>query len=232
MEEKMKQTAADAEGHRKRIRERFINGGLETFQDYEILELLLTYAIPRVDTKPIAKQLIAHFGSFHAVLEATVPELTAVKGIGENSAVFISMLLQVYRAYERDRRAEKEPLSSVDRVKEHCRGLFVGEREEKLYLICLNARLKPVADVLVCSGTVNGISVLSRQIAAEAMRHSAIGVILTHNHPAGGTEPSAEDLRFTEDCRRALNALDIRLYDHIIVGDRAVSLRESGRISF
>lgn len=216
------------DGHRTRLRERFEKEGLDGFQNHEVLELLLTYVIPRQDTNPIAHRLIDRFGSLHAVLEADPRELAEVDGMGEKSAAFIGMIVPVMRRYENEKVKDRPMLDRVSKLKQYCTSLLAGEREEKLFLIILDAQLKVISHAMLAKGTVNGISVSSRQVAAEAMRRNATGVVLVHNHPSGGTEPSDEDLSFTADCARALSALDIRLYDHLIVGDECVSLRERG----
>lgn len=218
------------DGHRSRLRERFETEGLDGFQAHEVLELLLTYVIPRQDTNPIAHRLLERFGSLRAVLEAEPRELADVPGMGEKSAAFIGMIVPVMRRYEKEKTKDRPVLDRVSKLKEYCSALLAGEREEKLYLLCMDASLKVISHAMLAKGTVNGISVFSRQVAAEAVRRNATGVVLVHNHPSGGTEPSNEDLSFTADCARALNALDIRLYDHLIVGDECVSLREKGLI--
>lgn len=217
---------SEHEGHRKRLRERFLNAGLDALAEHEVLELLLTYALPRRDTKPVAKALIARFGDLRGVLQAAPAELTEVEGISENAAVFLCMLNPVQRLCQKQALAGGRTLNTVSQVKSYCQSLFSSDTEEKLYLICLDPRLKVKACTLIATGTVNGIMMSPRQIAEEAVRQRATGVILTHNHPSGNPVPSGEDIQFTCLVRQALNALEIRLYDHIVVGDTCESVRD------
>lgn len=222
---------SEHEGHRERLRERYLRAGIDGLNEHEVLELMLTYAIPRRDTKPIAKALIERFGSIDRVLKATAEELSAVDGMGPSSAVFLTLFDQVWHLCAEQRSRKGSDLSSVTKVKEHCMGLLSGYREELLYVLCLNPKLELIAAVKMASGTVNGVTVAPRQVAEEALRRGASGVVLAHNHPSGNPSPSREDIRFTTEVRRALEALSIPLYDHIVVGDTATSLKENG-VSF
>ena len=222
---------SEHEGHKKRMRERYRQNGLEGFSEHEVLELLLSYVFTRGDTNPLAHRLIARFGSLARVLEAGPEELEKVEGMGERSAAFISMLLPVFRSYSMSK-SKMKVLDTVQALKDYCRGLYVGANEEIMYLVCLDARLKLINVVEVAKGTVNGIVTSTKKVAEEAVRQMATGVVLVHNHPGGSTQASREDIDFTYRCRKALEPLEIRLYDHIIVGKECVSLRESGDLSF
>lgn len=221
---------SEHEGHRKRLRERYLRAGLEGMAEHEVLELILTYAIPRRDVKPIAKELIFRFQSLRGVMQAREEELCTVDGVGESAAALIRLFLPVAQMCARQAMGEKPCMDSARVVKEYCRALIGTEREEKLYLLCLDPRLRLKACVFLAGGTVNGIQISSRQIAEEALRGGATGVILTHNHPSGNPEPSREDIAFTREIKRTLMTLDIHLYDHIIVGEECVSLKERGEI--
>lgn len=220
---------SEHEGHRARLRERYAQTGFDGFADHEVLELLLTYCIPRRDTNPLAHRLIERFGSLHGVMCADQEELKRVDGMGENSAAFVSMLLPLLRKVELNGEDERLLLDTYGKLKEYCRKLFIGEKQEVLYLICLDPSLHLIRPVLLSRGTVDGIAATARLVAGEAMKWNASGAVLTHNHPSGNPSPSQEDIRFTEDVRRALNALDITLHDHIIVGRTTLSLTEAQR---
>ncbi len=219
------------EGHKKRMRDRYRENGLDGFSEHEALELLLSYVFTRGDTNPLAHRLVERFGSFARVLEASPVELASVEGMGERSAAFVSMMLPLFRYYSM-RKADATVLDTVQKLKDYCRGLFVGANEEIMYIVCLDARLKLINHVEVARGTVNGIVTSTKKVAEEAVRQMATGVVLVHNHPGGSMQASAEDIDFTYRCRKALDPLEIRLYDHIIVGKDCMSMRENGDLSF
>lgn len=198
---------SEHEGHKKRMRERFRQAGLNGFQEHEVLELLLSYVFTRSDTNPLAHKLIDRFGSLAGVLEAKPEELCAVEGMGERSAAFIGMLLPLYQQYEASRNKAMTELTSVGAIKRYCRGMFVGETEEKLYILCLDPRLRLLKKVLVSEGTVNEVNASARKVAALAMRYAATGVVLVHNHPSGYAKPSEQDIAFTKSVNMALETL-------------------------
>ncbi len=207
----------DHEGHRKRLRDRFSAAGLEAFAPHEVLELLLTYAIPRRDTKPIAYALITRFGSLHAVLQASVQELMQVDGIGENAATLLSMMMPLFRAYHKSAEEEMPTLKNLQQCLTYCKGLFSGERYEKLYVICLDGRMRRINTVLISSGDVNQVPVFARHVLSAASQCNASGMIITHNHPNGSAHPSSEDIELTEALAQILSGISVTLYDHIIV---------------
>ncbi|MBQ4552910.1 MAG: DNA repair protein RadC [Clostridia bacterium] len=207
----------DHEGHRKRLRDRFSAAGLEAFAPHEVLELLLTYAIPRRDTKPIAYALITRFGSLHAVLQASVQELMQVDGIGENAATLLSMMMPLFRAYHKSAEEEAPTLKNLQQCLTYCKGLFSGERYEKLYVICLDGRMRRINTVLISSGDVNQVPVFARHVLSAASQCNASGMIITHNHPNGSAHPSSEDIELTEALAQILSGISVTLYDHIIV---------------
>ena len=207
----------DHEGHRKRLRDRFAAAGLEAFAPHEILELLLTYAIPRRDTKPIAYALMTHFGSLHAVLQASVQDLMRVEGIGENAATLLSMMMPLFRAYHKSAEEEQPVIKNLEQCMAYCKGLFVGERYEKLYVICLDGRMRRINTVLISSGDVNEVPVFARHVLNAASRCNASGMIITHNHPNGTAHPSQEDIELTDALAQILFGINVRLFDHVIV---------------
>lgn len=217
------------EGHRQRIRERFQKDRFESFQPHEILELLLTYALPRRDTNPIAHRLMDRFGSLHAVLEADVHELMQVSGIGENAATLISMLLPLFRNYEKSKRTQKRVLANFQQTGELCTSLFRGVTNEQFYVISLNAKLELLGIDLISEGTPNQVPVLPRTVVDALMRRHATGAVLTHNHPGGSTLPSQQDVDITSLIAGVLSPLEIHLYDHVLVAqDVPYSLKGMG----
>lgn len=205
------------DGHRERLRERFKKDRGAGFAPHELLELLLTYAIPRVNTNPLAHQLISHFGSFHAVLDAKPEELMQVKGIGPQAAVLLSMFLPLLRQYDREKKRSPQQFKSFGELADYCHTLFIGENNEQLHLLCFDARLRLMADEVIASGTPDQVSATPRLIVQALMRHNAVGCVLVHNHPSGSPFPSPEDIDLTNHLQSILDGLDIRLYDHIII---------------
>lgn len=223
----------DHEGHRKRLRERFVAAGLDAFAPHEVIELLLTYAIPRRDTKPIAYALMTRFGSLHAVLQASARELMQVEGIGENAATLLSMMMPLFRAYHKSAEQDTPTLKNLQQCVDYCKGLFSGERYEKLYVVCLDGRMRRLNTVLISSGDINEVPVYARHILGAASQCNASGLIITHNHPSGTAQPSHEDVVLTESLEQILSGINIKLFDHIIVSPQDVfSFRRGGLLEF
>jgi len=221
----------DHEGHRKRLRDRFKAAGLEAFAPHEVLELLLTYAIPRRDTKPIAYALISRFGSLHAVLQAPVQELMQVDGIGENAATLLSMMMPLFREYHKSAEEDRPVLKNLQQCVSYCKGLFSGERYEKLYVICLDGMMRRINTVLISSGDVNEVPVFARHVLAAVSPCNASGMIITHNHPSGTARPSYEDVALTNALAQILAGINVVLYDHVIVSPTdTFSFRRNGLI--
>lgn len=210
----------DHEGHRERLRERFRNAGLDSFAPHEVLELLLTYAIPRRDVKPIAYALISRFGSLHGVLQASCRELCQVEGVGESSAVLIAMMAPLFRAYRRSALEDMPEIKNGYQAVRCCEALLEGERYEKFYVIALDARMRHIHTALISEGDVTEVRVYARHILNALTGCSAVGAILTHNHPSGTAQPSAEDIALTNSIAQLLDGVNIKLYDHIIVAPR------------
>lgn len=216
-------------GHRKRLRNKFLTKGMDSLTDDQALEMLLFHALPRVDTNPIARSLIAQFGSLSAVLDANFSELTAVEGIGENTAMLISMVTPLARRYMIGRNKPGSRLTTTQACGEYLIPFFFGARTELVYLLCLDAKCK----VLLCKkleeGTVNSANFSIRKAAEVAISTHATSVILAHNHTSGMPEPSQADYSCTCQLKKALEPLEITLTDHIIVTDGSfISLAERG----
>ncbi len=222
----------DHEGHRARLRQRFRHAGLDAFAPHETLELLLTYAIPRRDTKPIAYALMDRFGSLHAVLQAAPEELMLVEGLGENAATLISLMTPLFRAYRRSAEEDQPTLTNQEQAVRYCESLFEGERYEKFYVICLDARMRRLNTALISTGDIAEVRVYARHVLAALTQCNAMGAIIAHNHPSGTAAPSAEDVLLTNGIARLLDGVGIRLYDHMIVStDATFSFRRGGLLT-
>lgn len=220
------------EDHRRRVKQKFRAGGLDAMHDHEVLELLLFYAIPRIDVNPVAHRLMERFGSLHRVMEAPVEELLRVEGIGENSALLLHLCSALFRRCEVDRAQrimKQKPLSSTDEIGAYMVPHFLGLRDEAVLLACVDNRGLVLDCQEIARGTVNETSVTVRRIVELAMLFNASSVILAHNHPGGLALPSREDVATTRRIQAGLEAVGVRLLDHIIVADGDfVSLRDSG----
>lgn len=204
-------------GHRERLRERYLKNGLDAFAEHEVLELLLTYAIPRIDTKPIAYALLERFGSLHRVLQASTQELMQTPQIGKGAAVFLNMMLPVFRAYRRSVEADEPVMTNQEQCCRYCEGLLEGERFEKFYVICLDGQMRCINTVLISSGDIAEVRVYARHVLSALSQCNAMGAVITHNHPSGTAEPSAEDILLTNSIAALLDGVGIKLYDHLIV---------------
>ena len=217
------------EGHRQRLKERFRLEGLDNFTDVQVLELALFYCVPRKDTNPIAHALLEHFGSLSQVLEASVTELQKVEGIGENAALYLTMLPQIGRYYMVDRTQREVILPTIDKCGEYLTPFFFGRPMETVFLLCLDAKCKVLCCREVGQGGVNSAGISVRKIVETAIGANATSVVLAHNHPSGLALPSPEDIQTTRRVAAALAAVEIHLADHIVVADGDyVSLAQSG----
>jgi len=204
--------------HRKRLRERFQRAGVEGLHDYEFLELLLTYAIPRKDVKPIAKKLIERFDSLAGVLDASQKELEEVPDVGPASATLIRLVKELCGVYLAQKMEHLDALSSPQAVVEFARMRLSGLPHEAFMVIYLNTKNEVLDQEVLHEGTVDHAIVYPRRIIEAALRHHATGLILVHNHPSGHPEPSEEDKRLTRAIVEAARTIDIRVIDHIVVG--------------
>ena len=217
------------DGHREKMRQRFLKSGLESFADHEALELLLYYAIPRRDTNPIAHALMERYGSLSAVLSAPPEDLKNVEGIGDSGAVLLRLVAQLCQK-ARLADAERETvLSSVDRVGAYLLDRLSGERNEVIYQLCLDRKGRLLACKRLGEGGVASADLDIRRLMENALITNASTVVLAHNHPSGIALPSQEDYASTERARRALETIGVQLTDHIIVADGDfVSMADSG----
>ena len=217
------------DGHRQRMKRRYLQSSLDSFDDLAILEFLLYYAIPRRDTNPIAHRLLDRYGSLASVLEAPREDLQKVEGIGESAAILLSLIPAVARRHMIERSRIGEILDTTTKCGEYLAPRFFGERDEVVWLLCLDAKLMPLDCRLLFRGSVNAAGVSVRKIVETALACNATSVVLAHIHTSGLALPSREDEATTVRLRTALDSVGIRLADHIIVaGDDFVSLADSG----
>ena len=206
-------------GHRERLKQRFLEEGLDNFTDIQVLELLLFYAIPQRDTNPIAHELLNHFGSLSGVLDADVTELKKVPGIRDHSATLLALVTELCRYYQVDSAQRVEILTTLDACGAYLVPRFFGRTKETVFLLCLDAKCKVLCCKEVGEGSVNSASISVRKIVETALSANATTVVLAHNHPSGVAIPSAEDVQTTRRIAAALNAVEVHLADHIIVAD-------------
>lgn len=222
------------EGHRDRLKERFLKDGLDSFEQHNILELALFYAIPRKDTNEIAHRLIDAFGSVSGVFNAPYEQLLEIEGIGENAACFIKLIPELARCYYNDMGHEKiQVLNSTDAAGAFFIPKFIGRTEEHIFMAALDGKSRLLKFDLVAKGVVNEVSINVRKVVEVAMKHNAVSVIIAHNHPNGVALPSPDDIDTTWRIVDALNIVNIKLLDHIIVaGNDYVSLRDSKKYAY
>ena len=217
------------DGHRQRLRQRFLEEGLDHFDEIQVLELLLFYCIPRKNTNEIAHALLDRFGSVAQVVEASVEELQRVNGMGENAAVFLALVNAFGRYYQVNRAANIEILNDIEKCGAYLVPKFIGRRNETVFLLCLDAKCKVLCCREVGEGSVNSAAVPIRRIVEMALGANATSVVLAHNHPSGFAVPSGEDVQTTKHLAMALRSVEIELVDHIVVADGDyVSMVHSG----
>jgi DNA repair protein RadC len=216
-------------GHRERLKDRFERAGIAGLQDYEVLELLLFYALPRKDVKPLAKDLIRRFGSLKGVLDAGHESLVGVPGIGRHAALLFRLVRDLGSLYLQKRAEEKEQISSTKELIDYCLSSMGGLKDEHFAVIYLNARNKIIKVETIQEGIVNQAVVYPRKVLEKALKHKASAIILVHNHPSGHVCPSDADIRLTRVLQDAARVMDIVQHDHLIVGEnRFFSFREEG----
>lgn len=214
-------------GHRSRLKEKFKKAGIDNLKDYEILELALIFAIPRKDTKPLAKELIKKFGTLKQVIDAEIAELLEVKGISEHTCLFIKYLKSFASLYSYLELKTKDPLSSPEAVVKYLISVLSAEKIEKFYALFFNSGNKVISCQTIEYGTVNKSVVFPSKIAKAALKLNAASVIVAHNHPGGTLRPSQNDIDATSAVKAALASIEISLLDHIIIsGSKYFSFKE------
>ncbi len=221
------------EGHRQRLKDRFLKNGLDDFETHNVLELLLFYAVPQRDTNELAHRLLKQFGSLSAIFNAHFDELCKVEGVGSNVATLIKMVPDLARRYLDDCDRKKVTLTTVDAIGEFLRPKFIGRTKEQIFLLCLNNKGGVAYGDFIIEGTIDSAPMYTRYILEIALRCSAVSVILAHNHPNGLPIPSNADLVATQLIYQALEVAKIKLIDHFIfAGSDFVSMRSSGFFTF
>ncbi len=216
------------DGHRERLRERFRREGLDNFNELYVLELLLFYCIPRVDTNPLAHRLLDHFGSLTGVLDASPQELEKVTGVSQSTSTFLSLITQVGRYYQVKRSEPGEILRTIEQCGNYLVPYFFGRENETVFMLCLDAKCKVLCCKKVGEGSVNSANIPIRRVVELALGANATTVVLAHNHPSGLAIPSADDVQTTHRVAAALEAVEITLADHIVVSrDDFVSIVQS-----
>ena len=204
-------------GHRARMKARFLENGFKGFEDHEVLEFLLFYAVARRDTNELGHALLARFGSLHRVLDAPISELTKVEGIGEHTAVLLKTLPEVCRRYRLSKLKNQKNMETLDNI-----GAFLVEHymplsHEQVTMLLLDNRQQMISFEILHSGSVNSSDINIRRIVEIALSKNAASVVLAHNHPSGNLVPSDSDIATTKMIMSALRPIDLRLREHILV---------------
>lgn len=215
-------------GHRDRVKNRFISDGLENFAPHNILEILLFYSIPRKDTNKIAHNLIKHFGSLSNVIDAEYEELVKIDGITKNTATLIKLIPAISSHYLKEKASVDGILNTVEKMGEFLKPFYIGKTTECVYCIAFDSKLKTIKCELMFEGSVNAVSITNRKVVEFAAINKASIVVLSHNHPNGVAIPSQADIKTTVRLKDALALIEVVLLDHIIVvDDDFVSMRDS-----
>jgi len=217
-------------GHHKRLRERFIKSGLDGFHDYEVLELLLTFILSRIDTKPIAKDLLTKFKTLAGVFSADPQELQEIKRVGERTAVYLKLLNDTLGFVFEDRaRKEEIQFTKTAQLFEYFKATIGSKKNEVMRVVYLDSQNRRIHAENLSEGTVAEAVAFPRKIVEGALKYRAVSVIIAHNHPGGVAEPSDNDDNITEQIKNGLQTVGISLQDHMIIaGDEYFSYRQTG----
>jgi len=204
--------------HRKRLRARFMRGGAEALADYELLELILFRAIPQRDVKPLAKTLIAEFGSLAQVLSAPAERLTEVDGVGDACAVELKIVQAASLALTRAQVLKRPAISSWQALLDYCTASMAHDQNEQFRILFLDKKNVLIADEIQQKGTVDHTPVYPREVVKRALALGASAIILVHNHPSGDPTPSRGDIEMTKLIAKAGDGVGIRIHDHLVIG--------------
>jgi DNA repair protein RadC len=207
-------------GHRQRLKDRFMRDAGASLPDYEMLELVLFLAKPRAEVKPLAKQLIARFGSFADVIAADAKELVAIKGVGENTAIALKTVQAAAIRLAREQIMNQPVISTWQKLLDYCRASLAFAKTEEFRLLFLDRKNVLIADEMQQTGTVDHTPVYPREVVKRALDLGASAIIMVHNHPSGDPTPSKGDIEMTKEVREACEKLGIVLHDHLIIGKR------------
>ena len=207
------------EGHRKRLRGKFLASGLAGFHDYEIVELLLTLGSPRKDCKPAAKEAIKRFRTLRGVLEAPSKELQKIKGIGQVNVFGLKLMQEVAREFLKEKIMDQPIYTSSQQVFDYLYLSMRGLKKEIFKVLLLDSRNRIIETADLSEGTVNAGFISPREVIESALKHNAISIIFAHNHPSGSPEPSENDKALTRDMVFAAAMMRMKVLDHLIIGD-------------
>ncbi len=207
-------------GHRQRIKDKFFSNPKSLF-DYEILEMLLFYVIPRKDTKPLAKQLLAKFGTLKSIIFATENEIMQMKGIGKSVTIFFGLLREVFSRLSLQPLKEKAIIQSDQDVLTYYANELSSKKKEEFRALFINNRNMLIAEETLQQGTVDQVFIYRREVVEKALNYKASGIIIVHNHPSGDPSPSRKDISVTKDLSVTLEKLGIRLLDHLIIAENS-----------
>lgn len=217
--------------HRKRLKKKFSESGVSSFHDYEVLELLLSYAIHRKDVKPLAKELLRAFGSLKGLMDAEKESMEKVKGVGAHTAILIKLIKEIGILYLKEKAKEKPQITCTSELLDYCKTYMGGLKDERFCVIYLDAQNRLTNIETIQEGIVNQAVVYPRKVLENALKQKASAVILVHNHPSGQVKPSDADIRLTKTIQETARILDIIVHDHVIIGEnRFFSFREEGLI--
>ena len=216
------------DGHRIRLRQKYKQHGFDSFEKHELLEFLLFYSIGRKDTNELGHSLIEKFGSFSAALDAPIEAIKEINGIGDHSATLIKLIPQLCRCYMQDKDEHKHKIIDVNNAPLVFINRFIGRQNEAVMLMLLDSKCKSLFCGVINEGSVNSVDIYIRKIVELAITYNASMALLAHNHPSGIACPSSNDIETTVNVRKALDIVDVKLVDHIIVADNdAVSMAQS-----
>jgi len=217
-------------GHRERLKNRYAKDGIDSFEEHNVLEMLLFYSCARVDTNPIAHRLLNKFGSISGVLNADIASLKSVEGVGENTALFLKLIRDISDRYVLSGEEKIKTVNSTELAGKFLMPYFRGCKEEKAYLLCLDKRFKVLSCSELSSGNTDSVSLSLRKTMEAALVSGCCYVILSHNHTSGVALPSRSDLATTNELSEMLRPVGVKLIDHLIFGadNDYVSMLESG----
>ena len=220
-----------SEGHRQRLRDKFLNSSLEGFHDYEIIELLLTLGTPRKDCKQSAKEALMKFGTLKAVLDPDAVDLKTVRGIGDKNVFGLKIAQAVARRYLADSVVDKDFIRSSKEVLEYLQHNLRDKNRELFMVIYLNGRNQIIKMEEVFEGTLSTSAVYPREVVKRALDNEAAALVFVHNHPSGNPNPSKEDLTITNKLKEASQSIDVVVHDHLIItGNEVYSFADHGLI--
>ncbi|MDE6412796.1 MAG: DNA repair protein RadC [Eubacterium sp.] len=211
----------DRIGHRKRMLKAFAERGSSSFEDYQMLEMVLFYVIPRKDVKPIAKALLKHFGSLENVLSASKKQLMNIPGVGNETAVYLNLIFDVFLRLRDNRCKEQKTIKSLDDAADYFKEMYQFEnKDERLAVMMLDSSNTIINCIFLSEGSVNAMEVNARKLMEQIIGFNASSVIIAHNHPNGLAYPSMEDVNFTLNVREMLKNMGVTLVDHVILNNK------------